>query len=299
MKKILLTLVTGLFVVGCMEMTQPAFAQGRLNILIMGEDADIDTIPRGNRIFKRVLASLMNELHVGGNDVWDEVAVTGGLAQDRSRRSNEEIIAVARLVQRPPIDVAVIFSIYPSATQTQIATRVDVRIEGRLINMPDGRFLGNFEVDSPDNWTAPFNCDDDCLLESVGDHAKILASALGDVLTEMLDDQTRQGGGVVADGGGLVNTWTLVFDGFNDEDALLIEDYLVVFTGYDSHTPIYCIPRHCEISYKSTIEDARLVRNLDLMLARIGVSGRVFAAPGEITVAKVRSQERRVNAEGL
>ena len=299
MKKLMLALMTGLFVAGSMAMTGPAFGQGRLNILVMGEDADIDTIPRGNRVFNWVLASLMNELHVGGYDVWDEVAVTGNLAQDRSRRTNEEIISVVRLVQRPPIDVAVIFSIYPSAVQTQVATRVSVRIEGRLINMPDGRFLGNFEVDSPDNWTAPFNCNDDCLLESVGDHAKVLASALGDVLTEMLSDQARQGGGVIADGGGLLNTWTLVFDGFNDEDALLIEDYLVVFTGYDSHTPIFCIPRHCEISYKSTIEDARLVRNLDLMLSRIGVSGRVFAVPGEITIAKIRSQERRINAEGL
>ena len=35
------------------------------------------------------------------------------------------------------------------------------------------------------------------------------------------------------------------------------------------------------------------------MLSRIGVSGRVFAVPGEITIAKIRSQERRINAEGL
>ena len=104
MKKLMLALVTGLFVAGSMAMTGPAFGQGRLNM------------------FNRVLASLMNELHVGGYDVWDEVAVTGNLAQDRSRRTNEEIISVARLVQRPPpIDVAVSFSIYPSAVKTQVA----------------------------------------------------------------------------------------------------------------------------------------------------------------------------------
>jgi len=48
--------------------------------------------------------------------------------------------------------------------------------------------LGNFEVDSPDNLTLPFNCNDDCVLESVGDHAVVVSSALGDWLTEMLTE---------------------------------------------------------------------------------------------------------------
>ena len=284
----------------CATAAPSPFASGSLNVLVMGEDADPDTVPRGNRVFNRVQAALMNELQAGGFDVWDEVAVTGNLGPDRSRRSLEDVIAVARMVRQPPIDVAVIFSIYPSAVQTQVASLVSVRIEGRLVKMPEGRSLGNFEVNAPDNWTAPIDCDNDCLLESVGDHARVLAAALGDVLTEMLDDQARGTEIAVIDvGGGLVNTWTLVFDGFTDEDMLFAEDYLAVFSGYQSHRPIYCIPRHCEISYKSSIEDARLVRNLGLMLDRIGVSGRVFAAPGEITIAKIRSQERRTNADGL
>ena len=35
MKKLMLALVTGLFVAGSMAMTGPAFGQGRLNILVM------------------------------------------------------------------------------------------------------------------------------------------------------------------------------------------------------------------------------------------------------------------------
>ncbi|MBT6531040.1 MAG: hypothetical protein HOK99_09005, partial [Betaproteobacteria bacterium] len=45
---------------------------GKINILIMGEDADSDTVPRNSRVFKRVLSGLSNELHDEGFNVYDE-----------------------------------------------------------------------------------------------------------------------------------------------------------------------------------------------------------------------------------
>ncbi len=41
---------------GCL--TAPAQAQTRPNLVVMGEDADEDSVPRGNRIFQRVITEL-------------------------------------------------------------------------------------------------------------------------------------------------------------------------------------------------------------------------------------------------
>ena len=111
----------------------------------------------------------------------------------------------------------------------------------------------------------------------------------------MLDDQARGGPVAVAAGAPtqLQRTTTLVFDGFNADDALLIEEYLVAFTGYVDHRPIYCAPRHCEYSYKHTVDDASLTRKLNLMLERMGVSGFVTTAGAEIKVSALRTGERR------
>ena len=49
----------------------PANAADMPNILIMGEDADNDTVPRNSRVFKRVLNGLSNELHNEGFNVYD------------------------------------------------------------------------------------------------------------------------------------------------------------------------------------------------------------------------------------
>ena len=280
-----------------------ATAQMRLNVLVMGDDGDLDTVARNNRIFNRVLAAPEDRLHFGGYDTWNERAITGtNFVQDRVTRSEIELIEIARLVQTPPIDVLVSFSIYPNATQTRTTTLISARITGKMLSMPDGRHLGGFEVDSPDNWTAPFDCDRDCILEAVGDKARILAQSLGEVLVTMLDDQTRGGPVAVAAGApvALSRNFNLAFNGFTEDDTRLIEEYLVSFTGYQSHSTIYAAPRVIEWAYKTTDDSAEIVRKLNVMLDRIGVDGWVFCGGNDCSISKSPTQERRrVNVEGL
>jgi len=113
MKAILFVLAATLLVACQTTQDSDGFGGAQPNILVMGEDADPDTIPRNNQVFKRVLDALANEMNDEGFDVYDETAVTSGdLAQDRIRRTDGEIIDIARSIKRPPIDVAVIYSIY-------------------------------------------------------------------------------------------------------------------------------------------------------------------------------------------
>ena len=81
----------------------PALAQARPTIVVMGEDSDEDSVPRGNRIFQRVIAELGETMNVRGYNVYDETAVAMGLTQPgRVRRRDAELIDVARAIHVHP-----------------------------------------------------------------------------------------------------------------------------------------------------------------------------------------------------
>jgi hypothetical protein len=195
MKPILLMLAVTLL--AACQTTQGAGERGGIgehpNIIIMGEDADKDTVPRNSRVFKRVLDALVNEMNDEGFNVYDETAVTlDHFAQGRVRRSDAEIIDIARSVKRPPIDVAVIYSIYAHAQERGYTNKLHVRIAGRLLNVRSGRRLGNFEIEMPEPANVAPDCGRKCVLEAVGRDAGALARDLGAVLARKLDDVVRR-----------------------------------------------------------------------------------------------------------
>ena len=49
----------------------PAHAADNPNILVMGEDADEDTVPRNSRVFKRVLTALQGQMDYYSFNVYD------------------------------------------------------------------------------------------------------------------------------------------------------------------------------------------------------------------------------------
>jgi hypothetical protein len=195
MKPILLMVVVTLL--AACQTTQGTGERGEVgehpNIIIMGEDADTDTVPRNSRVYKRVLAALVNEMNDEGFNVYDETAATlDDFAQGRVRRTDAEIIDIARSVKRPPIDVAVIYSIYARAQERGYTNKLHVRITGRLLNVRSGQRLGNFEVEMPEPANVAPDCGRNCVLEAVGQGAGALARDLGAVLARKLDVLVRR-----------------------------------------------------------------------------------------------------------
>jgi hypothetical protein len=189
------------------------YGAGGVNILIMGEDADPDAVPRDSQVFKRVLDALANELNGEGFNVYDETALTlGGFAQGRLRRTDAEIIDIARSLKRPPIDVAVIYTIYSRSRSLGHADRVYVRIAGRLLDVRAGRRLGNFEVEPPGPAIVAPGCGSPCRLEVVGADARTLARDLGAVLAGKLKEREKPS---ERTDGGLSTAYTLTFTGFD------------------------------------------------------------------------------------
>jgi hypothetical protein len=278
--------------------TGAAQAGEQPNIIIMGEDADKDTVPRNSRVYKRVLDALVNEMNDEGFNVYDETAVTlDDFAQGRVRRTDAEIIDIARSVKRPPIDVAVIYSIYASANKLSYTTKIRTRITGRLLNVRSGKRLGNFEVELPQADNAPVNCQRECILETVGKNARVLGMDLGVVLTKKLDwlaarsDDKHDKDG--HDNDGLASAYSLVFTGFTPDDITEIEEYIVAFRGYEHHRPVSSSLRNAEYWYETKSKSARLNRNLRLMMEHLGYEGRVTFKGSSFQIDKISKRKTR------
>lgn len=276
------------------------------NILIMGEDADLDTVPRDSRIFNRVLRALSSELEVVGFRVYDETAVSMGITNpNRVRRDDAELITVAKRIQDVPIDAVTVFEIYASTERSPFADIVDLRlrVSGRMLNVTTGRSLGNYEVSYAPGELPPLppSCDRSCLLEHVGDQASRIASDVGLVLAAKLDamaptaSPTGLPSSLAAQDEcvGMVGAYTLSFKHFDQDEITAIEEYLVAFKGYDHHRPVRVDGAQADYWYETCSDEARLNRNLRLMAEHMGVDARVAMRGNRFDIVKIRTPATR------
>jgi len=269
----------------CYVVIPPAIALDRPNILLMGEDADTDSVPRNSQVFDRVLNALSNQMSDAGFDVFDETAITlDNFTQGRARRSDAELIDIAKSIRRPPIDVVVIFSIYSTSQKKKYTTKVKTRIQGRLLNVKTGQRLGNVELDYPEGWNASVGCDRDCLLSTVGAHSKIIANDVGLVLSEKLSWLVNRPDSQMAPG---MIAYHLIFDDFTQNEVMLFEEYLVIFSGYESHRIIYGGATRTEYWYKSNASGVKLSRNLNKLIEKLDLAGLVQVSGNTYTVKKI------------
>ena len=284
-----------------------AQAQQQPNLLIMGEDADLDTVARNSRIFDRVLRALEAELQAEGFRVYDETAVSMGVTDpQRVRRNDAELITVARRIQDAPIDAIIVFQIYASTEQNPFAAIMDlrVRIPGRILNAQTGQALANYEIAYGPNDLPPLppGCSRDCVLEHVGDQARRIASDVGAVLARQLDylspaaavaappvSGAQQPKGCI----GLTTAFTLTFRGFESEEITQVEEYLAAFSGYQHHRPMRSGATESSYWYEACTDTARLNRNLRLMAEHLGVEVRLGMVQNRFELEKIRAPKKR------
>lgn len=291
MKNLKKTAACSVFALICALVLFPlsALAADKPNILVMNIDSDKDTVPRNNRVSKRVQASIVNQLFDAGLDVYDETAVTlDSFAQGRSRRTDAELIDISKSVQRPPMDVTVFYSIYASANALPHTTKIAVRLEGRIFNVRTGQRMGNFEVKSPKEWTAEPKCTRECILETIGDAGQILADDLGAVLNEKLQwlINADHSDDPAADNS-LVGAYTMIFQNFTEDEVLKIEEFMLDFSGYKTHRPVYTSKRRAEFWYETTLKSAKLNRNVRKMLDVLDLRARVQFSGNTFTVQRI------------
>jgi hypothetical protein len=267
-----------------------AYAADSVNLLIMIEDADKDAIPRDSRINKRVYASVSQQLN-NIADVYDETSVTlNKFKQGRFRRNDSELLDIARSITRPPIDIIVVLSTYASVNTSEYAKKARARVTGRLLNAKSGRFLDSFEVQSPRSWSIPYACDrQTCILEEIGDEAKVLGDELGLILAEKLNWLLNgiEAQKSAAQTAAMFNDYYLEFDGFSAQDVASIEEYLLVFSGYISHRPTQQRHTRSTLLYRSTIGTAKLSRNIHKLLEELNMRATINFEGNSINLKRI------------
>ena len=301
----------------------PASAVDQPTIVLMGDDADQDTVARHSRVFNRVHAAMRSMIQEQGFYVYDETALSMDITNpNRVRRPDSELVTVARSIGAPPVDVLVIFQIYASAQKNAYAdiNQLRLRISGRLLQVSTSRALGNFEVAIGPKGLRPlpFKCNRDCVLERVGDEAKLVAKEVGYVLARKLDflapaalpaEEDRlgmkgkplpKGSGPYAPSSGsaracegMSTAYTITLDGYDGRDLEAIENMLKALRGYEHHRPIRKSPRFSRYWYETCSSRARLERNFRFLTEQLDGENRLALTGNRVLIERIIPIKRR------
>lgn len=172
----------------------PAYATPSL--VVIGADGDEDTIAVSDPIYTRVTRAIVEQMVFRGFTTYADIDIFTQDYQRTGKRDDKRVKALARSIQRQPVDILVQFSIHLYTPENRYKTRkaVKARLVGKLIYIATGESLGSFETKASDSWFVPIDCTSVCLSESVGHYASWLAEELGAVLAEMLDYEVNRPG---------------------------------------------------------------------------------------------------------
>jgi hypothetical protein len=273
------------------------------NLLVMIEDSDSRSVSRHNPINQRVHASISEQLnHIV--DVYDETSLTlGKFKQGRVRRTDGELIDIARSINRPPIDLIAVFSTYAVLNTTPYSKKVRARVQGRLLNAQSGKFIDNFEVQSPSTWTISYDCvSEKCIFEEMGDEAKILGDEIGLILAEKLawqlyGDNSKKSQGNDPVSPQIISDYYLEFNGFSADELANIEEYILVFSGYRSHRPTQKRYARTTWLYRSTIGSAKLSRNIQKLLEELNIRATLHFVGNQFSLKRITLRGEQANPD--
>ncbi len=272
-------LVAGMFLIGCSTVATPGPAVAQLapapNVLVLNEDADRDTVPRNSRVSRQVLQEVQNQFNQAGYRTFDETAI--GLdyfAENRTRRPRGELLRIARAVDTP-IDLAVVYAIHASVHNRDFMVEAAMRIEGEMIDVGSGQWLGSFSVEADETFKLPIDCARECVLEAMAGRARPLGRDLGRALVRMIDDRwvvpprllasvdpAPVAGGPTGQGAALPRAYTLCFDDFTQHQMMDVEELLAALPDYLWHRVAATRSTRTCYQYESTSDQAKLLRNL-------------------------------------
>lgn len=295
-------LVGFVLLLACAATASAQSTNSRINLLVMSDDADPDTVPRNNRIFNRVQLQLSEYLNTRGFQVYDETGVSLGVTPTgRVRRRDAELIEIARAVSTP-VDAMVVYQIYASARRSPAADirYPEIRIAGRVLNVRTGQFIGSFEVGGFQLPALPSPCGAECLLETVGSHSKTLATDLGAAIAQKLEGFAasptnaagagKDGVAPVGNTDGCANLPTdfeIRLRDFTTSEVDRIESEFVRWGCYRTHRTVNMTGNSADFFYSTSSDSARLTRNFRLMMELVGLNGQITFSGNRVTVTKV------------
>jgi hypothetical protein len=308
-----------------------AAAQSGTNVpvLVMLEDADTRSVVRTSSIAKRVLAELKRSMQDEGFRMVDEEWLAGDLGwKINVRRPKSELIQAITLANSSPnaahhVRAQALFSIYAIREELSFANRIQVRIEGEVYDAVSRQSVGAWEAPRQ-SFPAPADCNEVCLSEIVGDHAREIATSVGEVLAKQLHaiaptsadlqpGAPGTGAGAITDArherrcAGMTTPFSLTFRRFTNEEVLQILNVMTAgtpggfpcFANYDTDSGSSAVQR---FTYVSSASAAKLREWLTLVLLDMGLppgqTVEILVGGNEITLDKIVPRVSRIGGGG-
>lgn len=191
------TIITSVAFGAAAWMTGGASAQttpGITNIMVLADDADLDSVPASNDIHYRITAELREEMRQWGYEVLDTDAVLARIKwQEIPNRTSR--LDKLKFVQAACSNgdattcprVVVFVKARASIESSPFGTVAAIRLQGDMVDATNLSALGNWQP-VRDEFTAPSPCNASCRDDVIGDKAYDIAADLGDVLRIKLDE---------------------------------------------------------------------------------------------------------------
>jgi len=248
-------------------------------IMVLGEDSDPKSVPRSSDIFRRVIIELKRQMARQNFYVIDEEMMAAEFGwKVRDRRPKTELIQVADLATQSgnmsyQARAMVTFKIRAMAKDLGFAKKAFVRISGEIYDIQARRMINSFE---PPRMEFPITTE---LTESVGDHARDIASALGDALKKQLSFASRGstsastgGASGRSSGGGMASTYTFTFRNFSTREVYAITDVMEgEFTGFVRAREPQGDSSAFKYGYVTKASGGKLLRWVNLVLMDMGL----------------------------
>lgn len=285
MKKALLTALSGLLLISCTAAPNHALAQAKTDVpvLVLGEDSDPKSVKRSSDIFRRVITEIQSQVSAYNFDVKDEHAVGATMDwQFKDRRPKQELFEVAKLANssgNPSVysRALVTFKIMAAAKDVGFAKKAQVRIAGEVYDVEANRFLGAWEAPTM-TFPAPKDCDGVCIHEVVGNNARDMAAAVGDVIRKKLAYMARgevsgnAASGMGGSNGNLETTYAFTFRNFAPSETHEITSVMEKeFPEYIRTLPPQGSGPVLKYGYVSRAPQHKIQKWMNILLADMGL----------------------------
>ncbi len=276
----------------------PAAAQPiRVNVLALGSDGDPTSVPRGHRLYARIVAQLNEALSERRFRLYDETAVTASFVDPAGgRRSDAAVVDIARAVGQPPLDVVMIFNIHATARRNSVTglAQPQMRVAGRMLGVRDGRVLAAFSAGEGQRLPAvPGSCDPDCLLDRLGDSARPIVRELADVLSTRLEALVAPAPPpppVASAECGAPTALLIELKGFEAAEVDRLEPLLGALRCHERHRRIALPDGGAAVFYETRAAPDRVAADLQGALGLLGIPARAdLSSPGSVTFVRNRT----------
>jgi hypothetical protein len=166
-------------------------ASGGYRVIVMGDDSDPATVRRTNDIYKRVIAEIRRPMRQKDYDILDEdiLAVQLGFTYQPGMSKKEIISAVLLANKSKNVNTMsrflVLMRIHVVSESMSFTKQIHTRIDGEIYDVSTGLFIDSYEIPKA-SFPVPLDCNDLCLIEQAGSHAREISSDLGATLTKQL-----------------------------------------------------------------------------------------------------------------